>query len=463
MKSINRRNLLKTSALLGAGAFVLPRFSIAQSGPAASMRVNLAFVGCGGIALTYIGQKDMKVVAMCDVDSKTIAATKTEFPHLAAVKEFSDFRVMFDKMAADIDIVVVSTPDHTHFAVTLEAMQRGKHVFTQKPLTHDIWQSRTLVKAAEKYKVHTVMGNQGHTSDGIRQMREWYEAGLIGQVKTVNSWFPGGAGRRLSKVFPPPAQPVPENLNWDAWIGPASETPYNIAYAPFNWRQFTQFGSGKLGDWFCHICDGPVWILDLYEPTVIEAVKIDQPSEGYFADGSIIKWEFPARGNKVPCTLSWHDGKNQPEVPSDYTLSAKDEKSGKKATKDFGSFWEGDKDSYFLDNRSSNPRLCNREKMIEMKKSNAFPAEKYPRVAKGGPLLELVRAVSGEGPAPGSSFDYSARLTEVGCLGMLAQRFGGRIEWDSKNMKITNRPELNAFIKEPVRKGWEYGDDLWKA
>ncbi len=458
MKTINRRHLLKSSALLGAGAFLLPRFSIGQSGPAPSKRVNLAFVGCNGIALTYIGEKSFNVVAMCDVDSKRITETKAKFPHLAQIKEFSDYRVMLDKMGADIDIVVVSTPDHTHFPITMEAMQRGKHVFTQKPLTHDVWQARTLVKAAEKYKVQTCMGNQGHTTDGIRQMREWYEAGLLGQVKSVKAWFPGGAGNRLSSVYPPPAEPVPNGLDWDNWVGPVAETPYNKAYAPFNWRQFVQFGSGKLGDWFCHICDGPVWILDLFEPTAIEAVKLEDEKDGYYPAASIIKMDFPSRGDKAPCTLTWHDGKNKPAPPADAN-GTKNEKGGK----EFGSYWEGGEDSYFLDNRSDHPTLCNKEKMAELKRSNAFPSQKYPRVPKGGPLQELVRAVSGEGPAAGSSFDYAARLTEVGCLGMIAQRFGGRIEWDSKNMKITNRPELNTYLKQPVRKGWEYGEDLWKA
>jgi hypothetical protein len=247
------------------------------------------------------------------------------------------------------------------------------------------------------------------------------------------------------------------------WTGPGPQMAYHGDFAPYNWRQFVEFGSGRLGDWFCHICDGPVWILGLYEPTVIEAEKIDQPTSGIFPAGSIIRFDFPARGSQVPCTLRWHDGGNKPALPADYTLIKADEKSGKRAAPDFGSFWEGGADSWFLDNRSSNPRLCNREKMVAMKAASAFPPAKYPRVPKNGPLHELIRAVSGEGPEPGSNFAYAARLTEVGCLGMLAQRFGGRLEWDARAMRITNRPELNAYVKEPVRPGWEYGEDLWQA
>ncbi|MFC7336054.1 Gfo/Idh/MocA family oxidoreductase [Haloferula chungangensis] len=463
MKSNTRRSFLKTSTLTGAGAFILPRISIARPGDSASKRVNLAFVGCGGIAHTYIGQKDLNVVAMCDVDSGMIAETKKKFPYLEAAREFADFRVMLDKMEKDIDIVVISTPDHTHFPATMEAMQRGKHVFTQKPLTHDIWQARTLVKAAEKYGVHTVMGNQGHTSNGIRQMRDWYDGGLLGQINQVNAWFSGGLKRVGGNLFPLPKQAVPEDLDWDLWLGPAQQTPYNKAYAPFSWRQFQRFGCGKLGDWFCHICDGPVWTLDLYEPTVIEAVKLDEESPGRYPGGSIIQWDFPERGDKVACTLRWHDGKNLPTAPADYSSGSPSEKAGKPKIPKFGSFWEGDGDSFYLDHRSSNPRYASRDKMIEAKKANAFPPEKHPRVEKGGPLLELIRAVAGEGPEPGSNFAYAARLTEVGCLGMIAQCAGGRIEWDSKNMKITNRPELNAMVKQPVRKGWKYGEDLWKS
>lgn len=468
MNKITRRHFFKQSALLGAGTFFLPRFSIAQSGIPASSRVNIALVGCGWMSKGVLSDPIPPVV-LCDVDARAIAAAKQKFPHLASTPAFSDYREMFDKMGKDIDLVVVSTPDHTHFAVTMEAMQRGKHVFTQKPLTHNIWEARTLARAAKKYNVKTVMGNQGHTYDGIRTMREWYEAGLLGQVGRVDAWFPGPAWGTGEKAwftkpsnFPPLQEPIPEGLDWDLWVGPAPATPYNPVYTPKTWRGFWQFGGGMIGDWFCHISDGPVWILDLYEPTVVEAVKIDGPNPGMCPDGSIVRMDFPARGEKVPCSFWWYDGKNRPTDPSDWSWGSKDNPDGQSKPPISGSYWEGTKGMFYLDERSNNPRMTSRQKTIDLKASGTLPPEKYPRV-KDGPVQEIIRAIKGEGPDPGSDFTYAARLTEVALLGAIAQRCGGRIEWDAANMKITNRPELNAIVKEPVRKGWEYGEDLWKA
>ncbi len=463
MKNISRRHFLKRSTLLGAGVFMLPRFSIAQSGKSANSKLNLALIGAGGIASVAVkGVLKENLVAICDVDeaNQTVYADKN--PQVTTAAKFKDFRVMLDKMGKEIDGVLVSTPDHTHFAATMDAMQRGKHVFTQKPLTHNIWQARTLRKAREKYKVVTCMGNQGHTFDGIRQMKEWLEAGVLGSVSTVDSWYPGPkwaptgstgpAVWRKPSTFPPTPEPVPAGLDWPLWLGPVADPGYNSIYQPKTWRGFSQFGTGMIGDWFCHICDGPVWTLDLYEPTVIEAEKIDGPNPGMCPDGSIVRWDFPARAGMPPCTLRWYDGGNQPSIPENWTWGALPK---------FGSIFKGSKTTVFLDERSNNPRLISKEEMQAFKQAG-LPPEKYPRV-KDGPVAEWIRAIKGEGPEPGSNFDYASRLTEIACLGAIVQFFGGRIEWDSKNMKVTNRPELNAYVKEPMPAGWAYGEDLWKA
>jgi predicted dehydrogenase len=468
--TLGRRQFIRQAALAGAGAFVLPRFSIGQAGPPASSRVNFALIGCGLNGRGFVGNKNENLVAICDVDSRVIAEAKAKHAHIAGAKEFSDFRVMFDKMEKEIDAVLICTPDNTHFPATMEALGRGKHVLTQKPLTHNVWEARTLAKAAAKAKVKTVMGNQGHTFDGIREMREWYEAGILGTVSSVDAWFPGptwitgdkkGFFRKPSS-FPPQGETVPKELDWDLWLGPSEPVPFNPIYTPLTWRGFWNFGSGMIGDWFCHICDGPVWILDLYEPTVIEAEKIDGPNEGMCPDGSVVRFDFPARGDKPACTMRWHDGGNTPKTPSDWSWGSKQTPDGPAAPPRSGSLWKAAKGDFYLDERSNKPRLTSREKTVEMKKSGAFPAPKYPRV-KGGPADELFRAIKGEGPDPGSDFAYASKLTEIACLGVLAQRFGGRIEWDAKTMRVTNRPELNDYVKEPVRKGWEYGEELWKA
>jgi predicted dehydrogenase len=185
---LSRRQFLQTSAA-AASLFVLPRFAIAQAGPSASRKLNLAFIGGGGIAdVAFDGCLGENYVAICDVDDARAAKNCAKYPH---AKRFKDYRVMFDKMHREIDAVIVSIPDHSHFAAAYLAMQLGKHVYVQKPLTHDIWQARTLRRAAAYYKVITQMGNQGHTTEGIRLVKEWYESGVLGEVREVHAWFDG--------------------------------------------------------------------------------------------------------------------------------------------------------------------------------------------------------------------------------------------------------------------------------
>ncbi len=452
---MQRRKFIKTAAVASAGAFILPRFSIGQPGPSANSKLNIAHIGASGIAdMAYSGCNGENVVALCDIDSRQFPAS----PWAVDVPKFADYRVMLDKLGKEIDGVCINTPDHTHFNATLGCMERGIHVCTQKPLTHNVWQARTLRKAKDKYKVITNMANQGHTYDGIRKMREMYEADCFGQVSEVHMGFPGPNwnGRYFKKPasMPLPAEPIPANINWDLWLGPAAERPFNSLYHPLKWRGFNDFGTGQFGDWFCHIGDGAVWVLDLYEPTVIECVERGPAMEGMIPDHSVVRFDFPARGNKVACSMTWSDG-----APSVGTPIKSPDDWGWGKVPNSGSFWYADKGNAFLDQRSNNPRFSVKEQMVAFKESGGV-AETYDRV-KGGPHQEWVRAIKGDGPECGSNFDYAAPMSEVALLGVLAQRFGGRIEWDSKNMRITNRPELNVFIKEPIRAGWEAGQDLW--
>ena len=457
---MKRRNFIKTTAAAGAGAFVLPRFSIGQPGPSANSKMNIAMIGVGGIAgMAFDGCHEENIVALCDIDTRK-QAPHNKHPQIRRdVPYFQDFRVMFDKLGKEIDGVCINTPDHTHFVATLAAMERGMHVCTQKPLTHNIWEARTLQRAKAKYKVVTNMANQGHTYDGIRQMREMYEAGLFGQVSEVHLAFngPNYEGKYFAKheSMPLVAEPIPEEVNWDAWIGPAPETAYSSMLHPLQWRSFRDYGTGMLGDWFCHVGDGPVWILDLYAPTVVECLESAPTLPGVIPGYSSILYDFPARGDKAACSMYWNDGQRNGgkplHKPDDWTWGANAPKGG--------SMWIGSEANAYLDLRSSNPRFANKERMRAFKESGGV-TEQYARV-EGGPFKEWIRAVKGEGPEPGSNFDYAAPLSEVCLLGVLAQRFGGRIEWDAENMRVTNRPELNAYIREPARAGWEMGDELW--
>jgi len=476
-KSIKRRDFIKSTALVVGCSFALPRFSIAQSGGSANSKVNIAMIGSGGIAsMAYGPSRKENLVALCDVDEKMFGAHVQTFPTIKSARTFSDFRVMLDKMGKEIDAVCINTPDHTHFVATMDCMQRGKHVITQKPLTHNIWQARTLRRAAEKYKVVTNMGNQGHTFDGIRQMKEWVEAGLLGQVTEIHAGIDGpnwkGPYFRKPKQLPLPAEPVPAGFNWDLWQGPVAESAYRHYYHPRWWRGFWKFGGGTLGDWFCHIGDGPVWVLDLYEPTVIECVErnVNELGDSMCPNSAVIRWDFPARGTLAPCSLYWSDGLGNGgtkiKIPGDWNWASEDDDDATKMiptpAKQIGSYWTGSKANAYLDARSDHPKLTSMTKHQELMASGKLPGEKYRRV-KGGPHQEWIDAIKGLIPETGSNFEFASRLTEIDLLGVLAQRFGGRIEWDAANMKITNRPELNAYLKEPVRKGWEYGEDLWKS
>ena len=456
---MKRRHFL-TATTAAAASTVFPRFAIGRPGKSANGKLNIAFIGSGGWIARQPYQQgcsEENLVAFCDVDrhlaAENMKAWRTTQPF------FDDFRTMLDKMHKEIDAVVVSTPDHTHFAATLMAMERGIHVYTQKPLTHDIWQCRTLVKAKEKYKVVTQMGNQGHAGDGIRQSVEAVRAGVIGDVAQV---FCRNDGPQMGndhfanpKTIPPPSSPVPDGLSWDLWLGPAAKRDFYADYTPKKWRSFYDFGLGMLGDFGCHTLDTPVWALDLDPPTVVECVQREKSLDGVIPASSHIRFHFPAKGNRGPVKLDWFDG------PQDWSKVGRIDAFGAEHAAHLGrACWMvGGKGLLGCGTHAGAPLILPNELRKEWQGNP--PEETIPRVA-GGPFREWLRAIKGEGPEPGSNFDVSANLTEIILLGVIAQRFNTRVEWDAKEGKITNHPELNAFVREPAREGWNIGEDLWK-
>jgi len=418
-------------------------------------KINIAVIGVGGRGKANWSEcKNENVVALCDVSDTAAAEGYKAFPE---ARRFKDFRVMFDKMGKKIDAVIVSTPDITHFAAAMAAMQLGKHVYVEKPLAHNIWQLRTLRKAAQHYKVITQMGNQGHTTMGIRYIKEWYEAGVLGNVKEVFAWFDGPdfnpSGYFLKPDnYPPQEEPIPSGLDWDLWLGPAANRPYSHFYLPRFWRGWYELGNGELGDWACHTLDAPFWSLDLGMPVTVETFHRSQSPDGFVPDQSVLKFEFGARGDKPPVSLVWHEGGLKPENRPEWGLA---ELPGS------GMIMVGDKVSLMTGGRPNNPKLLLPEEEWKAFTGN-LPAETIPRIQEEAPQAEWLAAIKGDGPMPGSNFDYSARLTEMASLGVMSQRFNERIEYDSINMKVTNHPEFDIYIKEPVRQGWEYGEDLWK-
>jgi predicted dehydrogenase len=362
---------------------------------------------------------------------------------------------MLDKMHKEIDAVMVCTPDHSHFPAAMASMQLGKHVIVEKPLAHNIWQLRTLKKAAKHYKVVTQMANQGHATNGIRLVKEWYEAGLLGNVTEVIAWFDGptfGPDKYFNKPasFPPAEQPIPANFDWDLWLGPAAFRPYNSVYAPKTWRSWFDFGNGELGDWCCHTLDAPFWSLDLGMPDVVEAeFKSPVPDNGFVSDQAIIRWDFPARGNKSPVKMRWYEGGIKPEIRPEWKVEK---------LQGSGMIMVGDKQCLVTGGRPNEPRLLMPMPEWEVYKKN-LPSPTIPRVFEENPQREWIEAIKNS-TVPGSNFDYATQLVEMALTGVLAQRFNTRIEYDAKNMKVTNHPELDAFIKEPVRNGWSYGENL---
>jgi predicted dehydrogenase len=453
---MNRKHFLKLGATGMAAAALTRNFAMGQSSPAANRQLNVAVVGAGNMGAWAIDEAALtqNLVAICDVDWRLIegraerSAIAMAEQHPQA-KRFEDYREMLAAMGDQIDVVLISTPDHTHFPIAMACMEAGKHVFVQKPLAHNIWQCRTLKKAMDRYGVVTNMGNQGHTFDGMRMIKEWVDRGIVGEVREVHCW----TDRPMMPWFrrmeiPPRFQAAPKGVNWDLWLGPAKGRPYSDQYVPTLWRGWWDFGCGSLGDIGCHCLDAPFWALKLGMPTAVD-VRMDEPvNKSYSPFGAHVTFHFSAREGMPPVDVHWYEGRPQPpRLPGMTELPSN------------GIYMVGSNETLFHpDMRPRSPQLWPRERMQAHRE--VLREKTLPRV-KGGPIQELFQAITGEGPKPGSSFDYAAPLTEMVLLGAMAIRAGHRIEYDADTMTVTNRRELSSWIKEPVREGWSYGEDLW--
>ncbi len=450
-QTLSRQHFLSQTALAAGAAWSLPRFSIGKPGESANEKLNVAVIGLGGMGAYAVREAaKQNLVAFCDVDDNRASKAYEAHPD---VPRFRDFRAMLDKHHKEIDAVLISTPDHTHFPAAMASMELGKHVFVQKPLAHDIWQLRTLQKAAQYYNVQTVMGNQGHCSTGIRQIKEWYDAGLLGDVTEIHAWTNRIYPQWLfpKDQYPPAKQPVPESLDWNGWLGPATERDYNKCYLPQNWRVWWDFGIGALGDIGCHLLDAPFWALDLTGPVSVQAEAEDFHEYISPTSGSIT-FTFPKRGNKAPLTLKWYEGGKMPPKPEGFDFSEKLPTNG--------ILMVGTKNTFYHSGiRPNQPMLVMSRKDWHEFRQTELPPESIPRSETKHPIGELYAAIKG-GPQPGSNFDYAAPLSEMCSLGAIALRTGKKLDYDPKAMSFKNA-SLNRYIKDPVRKGWEYGEKLW--
>jgi len=296
-----RREFLK-SASVAAAALTFPAVMRSQEGKSPNGKLNLAFIGVGGRGRASVeGLAEENHVAFCDVDEARAAATFKKYP---AVPRFRDYRELLDKLANQIDAVVVATPDHMHFPIAMAAMQLGKHVFVEKPMAQTVDEVRKMAALAKEKKLATQMGIQGHAFEGMRILKEWLDAGVLGEVREIHTWtdrpiWPQGVkAPDHSKVTPA----VPATLDWNLWLGVAKERAYDPAYLPFNWRGYWDFGTGALGDMGCHMMDGAYWALGLTQPTSLEATSSYQ-TDVSGPKASVVTYEFPARG-RLPA-VTW--------------------------------------------------------------------------------------------------------------------------------------------------------------
>jgi len=430
--SLSRREFLGGAA--AAAAFtIVPRHVLGGTGRTSpSEKLNIACIGIGGMGASDVGQVSTEnIVALCDVDWKHAAGTFEKYP---GAKKYRDFRRMLEKEAKNIDAVTVSTPDNLHAVAAMMAIKMGKHVYCQKPLAHDIFEVRQLTEEANKHKVMTQMGIQIHAENAVKLVVEIIKSGIIGTVRKVDifsnkNW---GGGTR-----PTDTPPVPETLDWDLWLGPAPWRPYHPAYLPGSWRRWWDFGTGTLGDMGCHIIDPVCWALDLNYPLSVEAEPGEFNKDTY-PQKTIVRWEFGARGELPPVTLTWYDGANNPARPNEL-------EEGRNLPGQGGLYY-GEK-GVLLAPHMGNPRLIPESKMKGFKLPEPF----LPRDINH--YQEWIRACKG-GPKPSANFDYSGPLTETILLGNVAALAGRKFSWDGPKLKVTNMPEANKYLRRKYREGW---------
>jgi predicted dehydrogenase len=498
-KTLPRRDFMRNAAATAATLTLLPTGSYGkQRRISANDRVNVATVGCGGMGRANLAAlANMNLVAMCDVDWNYVDARFADIDNqianankrateatdaaqkdraLQQVKDwqalqaqipkstrYTDFREMLAKQK-NIDAVVVATPDHTHAVIALAAMDLGKHVYVQKPLAWSVEECRRLTAKAAASKVQTQMGNQGHSSDDARLVNEYIQSGAIGTVTEVHVWtnrplayWPQGIPRPAP--LPPGADklpwnmdgvmkraaasfgsyPVPDKLAWDLFLGPSRWVDYHPIYHPFNWRGWTDWGVGAIGDMGAHLIDSSFWALDLDYPTSIETTSTPYNHETYPMSCTTY-YQFPAKGARPAVKMTWYDGGQTPPKP--------EELGEEELNKGGGVLFIGTKGKLLHDTYGYNPRLLPKS----LHESTGKPAETYPRI-KTSHEMNWIDAIRGTQKTT-SPFEYSAKLTEIMLLGVVALNAGKKVQYDGANMRVTNVPDSDALLKRRYREGW---------
>lgn len=458
-----RRSFLRGAVITAAGLMVVPRHVLGGKGfVAPSDTVTLGLVGAGGRSLGILrelfAQTDARVIAVADpaeywgkegfykTETGRGPVKKVIEEHFSKtvpghkVTTYSDFREMLDREKS-LDGIICASPDNTHAYISITSMRAGKHVYCEKPLTHNIWEARKVRDVARETGLATQMGNQLHSLDGLRQTVEYLQAGVIGKIKEIHAWVPATRWIPELSGFPEGQSPLPVGFDWNLWVGPSEWRPYHESYSPVRWRDFWTFGCGALGDFGCHDMDSAVWAYHLHSPESVEVQPAGNKGNRDIAPyGEIGYYVFPASGDQPAVNMTWYSGGLKPRIPGSLPRET--------ALSSRGAMFVGEK-GIILSKTGEAPQI-----FPESLKNGITPPE--PTIPRSkGHCREWTDAIKG-GPAPMSNFEYASRLTEITLLGVLSLRMGGqKIYWDSANMKATGIPEADQFIREPVRKGWE--------
>jgi predicted dehydrogenase len=439
---MNRRSFLRQ---FSAGLIAAPWVTTGLRAQSPNSKVRHATFGCSGMALSDVnaiaGHKSVEVVAACDVDAAKAASFLKKFPN---AKIYSDFRELLEK-EKDLQTVNVSTPDHMHAPIGMAALQRGVHVYGQKPLTHNLHECRRLTEVAREKKLITQMGIQIHSSTEYRTAVMLVQTGAIGKIKEVHTWSSkkwGDNGKKPEKTEQPPA-----DLDWDKWVGVAAERPFIGGgwYHPGNWRKRLDFGTGTFGDMGCHIYDPVFKALALTYPLSVKS-RGAAPNDHSWATDAIVEYVFPGTTHTAGKTVkvTWYDGDQRaPKEVQQMAIVAGDEKKGK--LPDQGSIFLGTEGIMVLPHIAT-PRLIGEK----------FKDSSFEKVPGDNHWHQFIDAVLGNRKNGDANFDYSGPMTEAVLLGSVASRFPNELlEWDGPALKFTNVPKANDFVKRAYRKGWE--------
>jgi predicted dehydrogenase len=428
-KLMTRRHFVESAAMATAATWLAGCQSPRLRKLSANDKLNIGIIGTANRARSNIGGVEREnIVALCDIDDNFLAAAKEKFP---GAKTYNDFRRLLEQR--DIDAVVVSSADHTHAVITAAALRLGKHVYCEKPLTHTVYEARTIAKLAARNKtLATQMGTQIHATENYRRVVELVQSGAIGPVRECHVW----CEKSLANSERPREMPlIPPNIHWDLWLGPAPARPYHPDYLPKTWRHWWDFGEGILGDMACHYMDLPFWALKLRYPKTVEAEGPPVHPETT-PEWLIARYEFPARLDLPPVALTWYDGDKRPKL-----LESSEVPDWRN-----GVLFVGDKGMLLAD--------YGRHKLLPENKFAGFEPPRPFIPASIGHHNEWLLACKTGSPTT-CNFDYASALTESVLLGNVAFRAGEKLEWNAPILKVRNSKQAMNYIRTEYRKGWE--------